>query len=243
MPFNHELNDRQSARIIEQAIRAGTPMRVEPHHTSGSEVLTVELIDAKDDRLTFLLPPDQALMAEKFLPGQYCQIQFAINGGVYSVSVHIVAIETPGTPSAGNNAPRHLVTSRPNVVQILERRKFVRTQLANRTVVMVRWPEDDRVAEASLFNIGGGGLAFRIDKDFGDRIHIGDRMEATFELPGLPRRFTFSLSMCNKTVGADNTSVIVGAQFVEGSEVGQAGPLDELRRFLATQQQPTLSRQ
>lgn len=241
MPFKHELNDRQSARIIEQAIRASTPMRVEPHHTSGSEVLTVQLIDAKDDRLIFLIPADQALVAEKFIPGQYCQVQFSLNGGLYSASVHIMAIEIPDGCSA-NNPPRHLVTSRPNVVQILERRKFVRTQLAGRTPVMIRWPQENRVAEASLFNIGGGGLAFRIGKDHGERIHIGDQMEATFELPGLARRFTFALSMCNKTVSADNTSVIVGAQFLEGPEAGQAGPLDELRRFLATQQQPTLSR-
>ena len=140
-------------------------------------------------------------MAEKFLPGQYCQVQFSLNGGDLLGQRPHRDDRDAGRRSAGNDAPRHLVTSRPNVVQILERRKFVRTQLATRTPVMVRWPEDDRLAEASLFNIGGGGLAFRIGKDFGDRIHIGDRMEATFELPGLPRRFTFQLSMCNKTVG------------------------------------------
>jgi hypothetical protein len=41
---------------------------------------------------------------------------------------------------------------------------------------------------------------------------------------------------------SDGTSVIVGAQFQETLEAGQAGPLDELRRFLAAQQQTTLSR-
>ena len=242
MPFSHELNDRQSARVIEQAIRACAPMRVDPHHTSGTEALTVQLIDANDDRLTFLFAPNQAAMSEKFLPGQYCQVQFSLNGGVYSITVHDIAIEIPSTSLNERVAPCHLVTSRPNVIQILERRKFVRTRLTKHTPVTIRWLQEDRLAEASLFNMGGGGLAFRIAKDFADRIHIGDRMETTFELPGLPRRFTLQVSICNKTIASDDASVIVGAQFQEGPEAGQAGVLDELRRFLATQRQTTLSR-
>lgn len=242
MPFSHELNDRQSARIIEQAIRASTPMRVDPHHSSGTEALTVQLIDASDERLTFLFAPSQIAVSEKFIPGEYCQVQFSLNGGIYSITVHVVSIEIPQTSSNERVAPRHLVTSHPKVVQILERRKFIRTQLATRTPVTVRWLDQDRLAEASLFNIGGGGLAFKTSKDFADLIHVGDLMELSFELPGLPRRFTLKASICNKTIASDNASVIVGSQFDETPEAGQAGVLDELRRFLATQQQPTLSR-
>jgi len=71
---------------------------------------------------------------------------------------------------------------------------------------------------------------------------VGDVMEAVFELPGLPRRSPFKISICNKTIASDNASVIVGAQFLEGPEDGQAGALDELRRFLATQSQVALTR-
>jgi hypothetical protein len=180
MSFSHELNDRQSARIIEQAIRACAPMRIDPHHTSGAEALTVQLIDASDECLTFLFAPNQAAMSEKFLPGQYCQVQFSLSGGVYSVTVHVRSIEIPSTSFNANVAPRHLVTSRPNVIQILERRKFVRTQLTTRTPVTVRWLDQDRLAEATLFNMGGGGLAFCIGKDFADQIHVGDRMGTAF---------------------------------------------------------------
>ncbi len=233
MPFSHELNDRQSARVIEQAIRAGTPMRLDPHYANGGDALSVQLFDDSEDRLTFRLDAKQAALAEKFIPGQYCQVEFSLNGAVYMVSVHIMEIDA---------ALGHLITSWPKMVQLLERRKFIRTHLAMHSAVTVRWLEQDRAAEASLFNIGGGGLALKISRDFSDTIHVGDLMEAAFELPGLPKRFTFKVSICNKTVASDNASVIVGAQFQEMPESGQAGALDELRRFLATQQQATLAR-
>ena len=233
MAFSCELNDRQSARVMEQAIRAGTPMRLDPHHASGSEALCVQLVDDNPERLTFRYASTQAALAEELISGQYCQVQFALNGAIYMISVHIVAIEA---------AEGRLLTSRPNVVQLLERRKFARIQLATRTPVAIRWLDQDRLAEASLFNIAGGGLAFKISKDFGDKIHVGDLMEVAFELPGLPRRLQFKISICNKTVASDDLSVIVGAQFQETPEDGQAGALDELRRFLANQQQATLAR-
>ena len=233
MPFSYELSDRQSSRVMEQAIRVGTPMRLEPHHACNGEALSVQLIEDEPDHLTFRYASSQASLAGQLLPGQYCQVQFTLSGAIYMVSVHIVAIDV---------ADGRMQTSRPKLVQLLERRKFARTQLVTRTSVVVRWLEQDRLAEASLFNIGGGGLAFKINKDFGDSIHVGDLMEVAFELPGLPRRLQFRISICNKTVASDDVSVIVGAQFQETPEAGQAGALDELRRFLATQQQATLAR-
>ncbi len=233
MPFSFELNDRQAARVVEQAIRAGTPMRIDPHHASGGEALPVQLIDEDRQCLTFRYEAAAAAAAERFIPSQYCQVQFSLGGAVYMLSVHVVDLN-----------PRQCIlrTSRPKMVQLLERRKFVRTQLAGRTPVIVRWLTQDRLAEANLFNIGGTGLAFKIGKDFADFILVGDAMEVNFELPGLPVRFTFVVSICNKTIASDNTSVIVGVQFQESPEAAQAGSLDVLRRFLATQQQTTLSR-
>ncbi len=233
MPFSFELNDRQAARVIEQAIRSGTPMRVDPDYAGPGEALPVQLIDEDRQYLTFRFEAADAPLAGRLIPSQYCQVQFSLGGAVYMLSVYVVDL----------NPPRGILrTSRPKMVQILERRKFVRTQLAARVPVIVRWLTRDRLAEASLFNIGGSGLAFKIGKDFADFILVGDMMEADFELPGLPVRFTFRISICNKTVASDNTSVIVGVQFQEGPEAAQGGSLDTLRRFLATQQQTTLSR-
>jgi hypothetical protein len=233
MPFSFELNDRQSARVIEQAIRTGTPMRLEPQHANGGEPLSVQLTESDDQCLTFRFASSQAAGGCGLLPGQYCQVQFSLSGAMYLMSVHVVDLD---------QQQACMRTSRPKKAQLLERRKFTRTRLASRTPVLIRWLNEDRLAEASLFNVAGGGLAFKIGKEFADRILVGDVMEAVFELAGLPRRFPFKISICNKTVASDNVSVIVGAQFLEGPQDGQAGPLDELRRFLAAREQAILTR-
>jgi hypothetical protein len=233
MAFSFELNDRQSARVLEQAIRTSLAMRLDSQNGIEAEPLSVQLLADESERLTFSFAGGQAHLAERYLPGQYCQVQFALNGGIYMISVHIVAWDL---------AQERLWTSRPKMVQLLERRKFVRTSLAARSPVVLRWVDRDGLAEASLFNIGGGGLAFKISKDVGDSILVGDLMEAAFELPGLPRHLNFKISICNKTLASDGASVVVGAQFLEAPEDSQAGALDELRRFLATQQQANLAR-
>ncbi len=233
MPFSFELNDRQSARVIQQAIRTGAAMHLEPHHAKGGEALSVQLTGSDDKCLTFRFASSQAARDSGLIPGQYCQVQFYYNDAMYLISVHIVDMD---------EEQACMRTSRPKMAQILERRKFGRSRLAARTPVIIRWLEEDRLAEASLFNVAGGGMAFKISKESGDRILVGDVLEAAFELPGLPRRAPFKISICNKTVASDNASVIVGAQFLEGPQDGQAGALDELRRFLAAQTQVTLTR-
>ncbi len=135
-----------------------------------------------------------------------------------------------------------LRTGRPKLVQILERRKFIRSNVSPSTVLTLRWQNEDRKTPATLFNIGGGGLAFRVPTDVGDTISIGDVLMVGFELQGLTRHFEFQIDICNKTLASDEKSVIVGAQFSEMPEDGQLGDLDELRRFLAVQQQASLAR-
>lgn len=233
MQFCHELSDRQSARVIEQAICEHVTICLDPHYSSGLEPFTVQLIGADAEYLTFQILEDRPASAQDLIPGLYCQAQFSTGEAVYLLSVHLVDF---------SEAERTLRAGRPKIVQILERRKFIRSRVAAPTEVTIRWPEQRREAPASLFNIGGSGLAFRIGKDSGDSIAIGDVLEVGFELPGLPRRFEFSIAICNKTLASDGASVIVGAQFQETRNDGRLGDLDELRRFLANQQQATLVR-
>jgi hypothetical protein len=233
MPFSFELNDRQSARVIEQAIRTGAAMCIDPHHGNGGKALSGQLTESAGHSLTFRLVSRQAARDCGLIPGQYCQVQFSLNDAMYLISVHVLDLD---------EEQACMRTSRPKKAQILDRRKFARSRLAARTPVMIRWLDGDRLVEAALFNVAGGGIAFKVGREFADRILVGDVMEAVFELAGLPRRFPFRISICNKTVASDNASIIVGAQFLEGPQDGQAGALDELRRFLAAQTQVTLTR-
>jgi hypothetical protein len=233
MQFCHKLSDRQSARVIEQAMHEQVTIRLDPHYSSGLEPFSVVLVGTDAEYLTFRILDDQPTTSQDLIPGQYCQAQFSLGEAVYLLSVHLVDL---------NAAERTLRTGRPQIVQILERRKFIRSMVAPPMTVTIGWPNERREAQASLFNIGGSGLAFRVGKDLGDIIAIGDVLEARFELPGLPRRFEFSMAICNKTLTSDGTSVIVGAQFQETCNGGRLGDLDELRRFLASQQQASLVR-
>lgn len=233
MQFCYELNDRQSARVFEMAIRDEATIRLDPHYTTGLESFAVQLAEATDEYLVFRILEGQDGAGGGLVPGQYCQAQFTLGPSIYLLSVYVIDL---------NEQEQTLRTARPKSMQILERRRFARARVANTSTVTIRWPETDRQAEGPLFNIGGGGLAFRVDKQAGDAMLVGDVVEAEFELPGLARRYAFQVVICNKTVTSDEQSVIVGVQFRDSEETGQAGDLDELRRFLASQQQASFAR-
>lgn len=233
MQFCYELTDRQSARVIEQAIREQATIRLDPHYSSGLEPFAVQMTGEDAEYLTFHILEDQGDAGQGLMPGQYCQAQFSLGESVYLLSVYVIELDA---------ASLTLKTGRPKLVQILERRKFIRTSVAAPTMLTLRWLSQDRQAQASLFNVGGGGLAFRVSKDLGDDIAVGDLLEIDFELQGIPRQFTFKVNICNKTITSDEQSVIVGSQFQEAPEDSQLGDLDELRRFLATQQQASFAR-
>lgn len=233
MQFCYELTDRQSARVIEQAIREEVTIRLDPHYSSGLEPFGVRLVAEEAEHLMFRILEDQGDAGQGLMPGQYCQAQFSLAESVYLLSVYVVELK---------QAEQLLRTGRPKLVQILERRRFIRSGVAAPTTLTLRWLTEDRQTTAPLFNVGGGGLAFRVPKDVSDAIAIGDVLQVSFELPGLPRQFDLKINICNKTVASDEQSVIIGSQFQDEPGDGQLGDLDELRRFLATQQQVAFAR-
>lgn len=233
MQFCHELSDRQSARVIEQAISQQVPVRIDPHHSCGLVPFSAQMVSTDGDQFTFRILEETSPCSEALVPGLYCQAEFSVGGSPYLLNIYLTEIHLQ---------EHTLCTNRPKLVQVLERRKFMRAQTAPATTITVQWPAESRQALAKLFNIAGGGLAFRIDNEMADYIAIGDVLEAQFELTGLPNRFAFPINICNKTLASDEQSVIVGAQFQESGPGVQAGDLDELRRFLAAQQQASLSR-
>lgn len=233
MQFSHELTDRQSARVLERAIRERVAIRLDPHYSSGLDPFKVQLLSDEPEMLAFRILDDSSQAGQGLIPGQYCQAQFSLAEAAYLLNVYVVDIDP---------AERILRTGRPKLVQILERRKFVRCQVAPSVAVAVRRLGKADGESATLFNIGGGGLAFRIGKSRAEQIAIGDVLETQFELAGLPNRLELSVEVCNKTLASDNESVIIGAQFRETGDDARLGELDELRRYLAMQQQSSLVR-
>jgi len=224
MRFAYELNPRQSSRVFEQAVRSGVTIRLDPHYSSGLEPFAVQLIDEDKSTLTFRILDEQAGAAEGLVPGMYCQGQFSLGGVVYLFSTYIIDFDE----HAG-----WICTARPETIQILERRKFVRTRLASSSPVLLRWPERDKHAIADLLNIGGEGMAFRVPRRLADELLIGENIELEFDLPGLKRHFRFMAIICNKTPASSEEKVIIGVQFripEDDSETSEA--LEELRRFL-----------
>jgi len=233
MRFAYELNPRQSARVLEQALRSGVTIRLDPHYSSGLEGFAVQLVEDENDYLTFRILEGQQDTTRGLCPGMYCQAQFSLAGVVYLLSTYVIDV---------NEQAGWLRTARPEMLQIIERRKFIRANIAAPAPVLIRWLNREKHAIADLLNVGGEGMAFKIAEDLAAELLIDDPVEVEFNLAGLKRHFRFRAVVCNKTP-VSNSKVVVGVQFQAVPEDHEASEaLAELRRFLVAHQKASATR-
>ena len=115
-----------------------------------------------------------------------------------------------------------LVLSRPDNLQVAQRRRFRRAVVTDSTGIELTVPNySANPAKAFLYNISQDGMACRTIRSVGDAVLIGDVIMAKFKLPDCDFWFELRSIICNKTPGADEDAVILGLQF-ETNQIGRA---------------------
>lgn len=260
MPYAIDLSPRQSARTLEQAVRHQAQVVLEPRLWSDGGQIRCRLaayeysVTGRRPRsapLLLMVDPEDAgsprageppldtagelarLQRFNSLLGTYCDAVLELGDHRYMFSADIVRVE----PSASAHEGPRLYLSRPEVVQVAQRRRFGRVQLAHSSQIEIRWIHEDGTTGGGvgwLYNISPDGLACRTDAMMADRLWIGQELRLDFTLkPGDPEHFVLSAVLCNKTAAGTTDRMILGLQFLSGPGYESSATMREaLRRRL-----------
>jgi hypothetical protein len=216
-----------SFRIIESAIRTQAQLVLSfaeyPEHT-----LNGFLISGDQSALLMELTGRPTLNLND-LVNMSCQVR------LYSDQRYQFASEVTGAPKWGET--RSVSLARPMALSVMDRRRFLRAELAPSAKVSVEWTDGDGAhhQSATLLNVSADGMALKMDNDGASQLHPETRLVTTFSMPGHNRPFQMQGTLANKTPGTDDYS-IVGIQF--SRTPNQTPQLDTLRQLLTRQPGP-----
>lgn len=258
MPYAIDLNPRQSVRTLEQAIRHEAEVLIEPRIWPDGEPIPCRLqqpsvagnkaalacrIMASADapsasREAQSVLGNEAAFAAMLsrldtLVGTYCDLSIRLGDHLYLCSCDVVRIEKPTV--ADHRPMIHL--TRPETLQVTQRRRFHRIALADSTKVRLHWIRSDDTADEGvgwICNISADGLACRVDTHVADRLWIGEQIQVNFALtPTDTQRFMLEATICNKTPTGTEGKVMIGVQFLTGpSHQYSTQAVESLRRRL-----------
>lgn len=237
MSYAIDLNPRQSARTLEQAIRTRAQAAIEPriwgvgHHLQcrlepHGNPLDLDLVpvvtlavlarcDAASAAPAGRVEADRPLSIDDIreLVGTYVDVVLHLGEQRYMFSTDVIRV----LPAAIAGEPPCLHASRPALLQVAQRRRFRRIKLSHSAQVDLRWIRDgmNMGGVGWLFNISGAGMACRTEERVAETLWIGEEVQMEFTLaPGDTERFRLKGTLCNKTPTGSLGKVILGVQFV-----------------------------
>jgi hypothetical protein len=152
------------------------------------------------------------------LLGVYCDASLLLGEHRYFFSTDVVGVETDAQPD-GNT---FLTLSRPEQIQVAQRRRYRRINLAHSTQVSLQWKGEQDEANYGigwLCNISQDGLACRTESPTADRLCIGEPLHVEFNLGGGEEmHYTIKAMLCSKTPAGSQGKIILGMQFLANEE-------------------------
>ena len=260
MSYAIDLNERQTARTLEQAVRHNAIVLLEPRIWSVGEVLRCRLEPSESPvpgrrlyaapLIVVTCPEDEPAVTavggqtgraaeiqavERLSPliGTYCDVTLQLGEHRYLFSTDVTHVE----PAGPGQTDVRLYLRRPDVIQVAQRRRFRRIQLPQASQVEIRWHGEDGGAAGGvgwLYNIGEDGIACRTDTVLADRLYIGQEVVIDFSIrPGEAERFVLDAVICNKTPAGNQDRTVIGLQFLAGEgHEASAAVREWLRRRL-----------
>lgn len=232
MSYAIDLSPRQSARTLEQAFRHRATVLIEPRCWNGetfagrltapemppgvkatSMIVVLEPAEGYDPQHYAAQCPSYERL--KSLVTSYCDAMIQMGDNRYLFSSDVIRVER-----GADGRPVRLHLSRPETIQVAQRRRFWRFRPARSSQVEIRWTRDDGTpggAVGWLCNVSGDGLACRVDQRVGEQLWIGDRLTLEFALsPGDPQHYVLDATICSKTPAGTEDKMIIGVQFLTG---------------------------
>jgi c-di-GMP-binding flagellar brake protein YcgR len=200
-----DLDERESQTVVEAAAQGRAAIEIRPKSTVEREPIGGRLLESRADSLFLSV----AEWSEAALPRSiYCDVGLLLNGQQYLFSTSVLDV-------LDSMEGRRLEVTRPRVLQVLQRRRFVRADLAESAAVRVGPADAGRapLCKGVLLNISCDGLACRMDCGDAKRFALNDVVRLSFSLRGGTEHFHGIAAVKNLTEGGTEGTVILGLQF------------------------------
>lgn len=213
-----KLSQDASTQALDSAIRSQSPIVLESA-TFLNITINGFLISGNETTLLMEVTGKPALDAA-MLEGTQCTVQMYTDRR-YQFSAKISAV-----PQWGGSYS--IALDRPDVLRVLDRRRFLRANLAPSSTVMLDWPDAGgrHSQSATLLNISADGMACRIKDSLAVSIEKQMHLMVTFEMPGRDESFELEAVVTNKTPASEGNTIL-GLQFVTARR--DARSISELR--------------
>jgi hypothetical protein len=235
MSYGIDLSPRQTTRILQQAVRRRAEVILLPRAWPEDEQIgcCLESIEAPREtgssRAYLVIAPSPGLTDEQAatdkqahhatagdyrdLVGTYCDVALRLGENQFVFCTDVIAVSGVGGAS-------RICLARPEVIQVCQRRRFYRFRPARSAHVSLYWSDNTGLpglATGWMLNVSADGLACRVDLQIADRLAIGEPLRVEFCLePGDPGRFILDATVCSKSPGGTEGTMILGLHFLVG---------------------------
>jgi hypothetical protein len=221
-----DLNSRQAARVLNEAIHAHATLEIEPRPEVCEVLIWGVLTGQCEEGLTADLRDVPEGTNLRALLGAMCDIRLLVSGQLCLFSSFVVDV-------AEDTVPRKMTLALPDSFQIANRRRFARKVPTDPVPVRLLVPGSQPPFVGLLCNIGPGGLACRVvSRQLDEVVFVGDEVQLQFTLPWCPEVFILAASVCNKSRNDADGQTTIGLEFVAA---GHEATLERLRGALDDQ--------
>lgn len=246
MAYAIDLSTRQTSRTLEQAVRHHAKVTMRPLAREADSLIICQLEAIQPSkaakRPSLVLVPQPAVNHDtpeprlgdfRDLVGTYCDITVHLGENRFLFSSDIVNV-TQGDSSEDRV---EIYVSRPDTIQVAQRRRFWRFKPAHSAQIRFEWTDmDGHPANGAgwLCNVSGDGLACRTSAQTADQLGIGEKIVVNFALgEGRPDFYRLDAVLCNKTLAGSKNTMILGIQFLaEQDNPASQEAAGRLRRHL-----------
>lgn len=224
MKYAISISERQSRRVLEQAVRMQSQLLIEPTGMPDRTMLGFVASGDADVVVAELTGPPHPWL--RSLTGRTVGVQLFVQERYLFESCVLAG------PSWHDG--EQLTLTAPRVLQVVQRRRFWRAQLAPSIRVALHWRNGGRPqhTHCPLLNVSAEGLACKLDAGAAQALGVGNRVSCEFRLPGANREIRLDAVVRNCSPASDDTW-IVGVEFeLNPADPGVAAAQQELRDIL-----------
>ncbi|MCK4660824.1 MAG: PilZ domain-containing protein [Phycisphaerae bacterium] len=211
--YTIELDERRSQRFLEQATRAGAEMGILPYTRVDGLPITAAIVGRTAQGI--LLRPQHTVAAGAVsLLSVYCEATITLEKTRFLFSTHILDLFQEGDEFT-------IEIARPTRLYMSQRRRYQRRDLRADSTVRITpaGREDQPALEATLLNIGTGGLACRIDQSGADACPEELPLSLEFNIADSAETFRMPAHIRGKTPGAGKGQIILSLQFASDTDL------------------------
>jgi hypothetical protein len=210
MQYAIDISERQSRRVLEQAVRMQSQLLIEPVGIPERTILGFIASGDSDVLIAELTGPPHPWLRE--LVGRNAGVQ------LFQEERYLFNSKILGGPTWHEG--EQITLQCPRVLQVMQRRRFWRARLAPSSLVSLRWTHGGRPLQTNgpLLNVSSEGLACKLDGGAAQSISVGGRVQVEFRIPQSAGAFHFDAVVRNCSPTSDETWIL-GMEFrVEGDE-------------------------